>query len=235
MIAQKLNRPLKLLLLATLLSVFCNNANAEDAKWYQVELIVFSHITQSAINSEQWPLISYTNIFKRPVINLTHDDENQAYSLLSGNKLTLTKDAERIAQRNNYKILLHISWQQPFNKGRHSEAIHIYGGNNYAENTSINDTSTDETLPYQSAYKWQLDGLLNVKLQRYFNVHFNFLLSEPTSMLSHIAQSDYFDNDNNLFTYFHLIQSRRMRSKELNFIDHPLYGFLIQITPVKIT
>ncbi len=63
----------------------------------------------------------------------------------------------------------------------------------------------------------QMDGTLAISLQHYFNLHFNlqFLMPSPSDTPF----------------YANLNQELRMRSNELNYIDHPFYGVIIEIFP----
>ena len=76
------------------------------------------------------------------------------------------------------------------------------------------------------------NGLLAIKLDHYFNLKFNFVLAIPTANLTSIDSSW---DDNKFwgdYSYFHFLNSRRMRSEEINYIDFPLLGIIVLITPL---
>ena len=64
---------------------------------------------------------------------------------------------------------------------------------------------------------------------RYIDLKFNLLFAQPLSTIS--GANDY-SNTQGRFAYFRLQQNRRMRSRELNYIGHPLYGVLVKVVPV---
>ena len=67
-------------------------------------------------------------------------------------------------------------------------------------------------------------GTVTVSLARYLQVEVDLLYSRPAS--GQAAAS------NTAPTRFRLVSQRRMRSGELHYIDHPLFGVLILLTPL---
>src|SRR3989344_2516945 len=73
------------------------------AKWYQIEMIVFSQITEQGLGSEQWPLLS--GALKVPA-------HAQTPSLLPSSQFRLLEAERALRQTPQYKILMHIAWNQ---------------------------------------------------------------------------------------------------------------------------
>lgn len=156
----------------------------------------------------------------------------QAFTLLPQNQLTLNREQTRINSRPGYQTILHIAWLQPVASPKQAKSIHIFGGNMYSANGQSVGTDFDGTQPYSKQVIWQINGSMRISVQRFFNVSFNLLFAAPTSLLTRLANNNYFTQSGSALSYFRLLQSRRMRSNELNYIGHPLYGALIMITPV---
>jgi hypothetical protein len=204
-------------------------AIANDERWYQFELIVFSHITQQALQSERWP---WTPINYTPTLNtitLNADSSVGPFALLPSSYFILPSEARQLKSRANYSILLHVAWRQKIAHRRHSQPIHIFGGNLYDASGRIISTEQYGQQPYNNVDVWQVNGTVTPSLQRYIDVKFNLLFAQPLSALPGSSQMN---NAHNKFAYFRLQQTRRMRSKELNYVGHPLYGVLIKVIPV---
>src|SRR5262249_44146633 len=99
-----------------------NSARAlsNSERTYQIELIVFSHITAQGLHSERWPQIS---------INST--PPSRTVTFLPKNDLVLTSEQRLLARNKNYHVLLHLAWRQRIPHPNQAQAIHIYGGNIY--------------------------------------------------------------------------------------------------------
>ncbi len=223
------------ILVALALASSINTASAAPAKWYKVEMLVFSHLTPAALKEEQWPFVKSQNFAKRKLIHLNYGARNtlRAYRLLPRAKFTLNKAAYKIKNTPGYQVLMHIAWIQPIMNSRFKIPIHIYGGNAYNSNGSTTSFSSNEGTPYYNQSNWQLDGTVNISVMRYFNVQFNLLFKEPLAELNALATNNYFRDLNTGLVNFRLLQTRRTRSKELNYIDFPLYGILFKITRLK--
>ncbi len=191
---------------------------------YQVELIIFSQLSSSALDSEQWPLVT-------PILNSSKADK---ISLITKDKMQLRAQAKDIINNPNYQMLLHLAWQASAKQLNQGQMVHIYGGEAFdAAGKQIADVALHQQVPFNQYPIWEINGLVNVKLSRYFNFNFNLYFAEPFSELSQLSQNAYFANKNTGVFYFHLLQQRRTRSGELNYIDYPIYGVLVEVFPIS--
>lgn len=153
----------------------------------------------------------------------------EAFSALDPTHFLLNNEQQQLYTNNQYQTILHVAWQQPFKKGQ-QETIHLYGGQAY---NSKGDLLTLQPGDADAANAiWQLNGTLNIYLNRFFNIHFNLLFAQPAEQLTSLVPDVQFQNIQNGLAYFSLLQTRRLKTNELNYIDHPLYGVLIKIVPV---
>lgn len=174
-------------------------------KKYDVEVIVFTHITKQALQTEQWPQLSSAEInsFDQTIAPM----KTISTHLLTREDATLLHDPQ-------YKVLLHVAWQPTWAGEGSSIAIPVHEG------PLING-------------KTQLNGLITLRLSHYFDAHINLMLTKPTSELQKMAAtSDFMQMKAPYFT-FQLKQTQRMRSDELNYIGNPVMGMLIKIMPVQ--
>lgn len=223
------------ILLSLFAILFCTNIQAESAntaKWYQIELIIFSHITAQALNSEHWPWTNNRYVPKPRTIELNFSS-GANYGILAPSYFLMQREQARISKQARYQVLLHLAWRQQIRHPRHARPIHIFGGNAYNSSGKVIASNLNGNAPYDSNAIWQVDGTFRISVRRYFDVNANLLFTVPTSQLSRISKTGDFDNIQGKFAYFRLLQSRRMRSKELNYIGYPLYGILVKVIPLK--
>lgn len=174
---------------------------ADPVDEYQIEVIIFSHITPEGLGSEYWPqvapLIVPDNAIELPADQIVPHDQQPLNSLV------------RLLERNHFLVLLHLAWRESAEQARQGTLIHLQGD--------------------------QVNGSVAVNLDRFFTLNFNLQFILPWGDVSQwpLPNIPYHRNDDDLL--FNLNQSLRMRSNELNYIDHPLYGILIHVTPSQPT
>lgn len=186
-------------------------------KTYQVEVLIFSHLTPQNAQSEQWPTVSNTPPeipLGATEIELSADHDA---NIINGN-LTLIQPSQFNIKESPFKknnaqhVLCHFGWIQDFSQ---TPSIEL----------ALDKTPSDQAPT-------SIQGLIHIDLKTYFNIRFNLLLSQSLSDFSHLTSDRHLKNIINDRAYFSFNQTRRMRSKELNYLDHPLYGILIYIEPI---
>jgi len=230
-----------LIIIALALNLNSVTSYADPAQpWYQVELVVFSHINAKALNSEYWPAPTPIATDNPTIFSLVQPSEDSSLdnsnvqnqlTLLPSSKFKLNHEANLISKRPDYQLLLHIAWQQPFSNPAPNEVIHLYGGNAYSDSGSVDAKNAYDDLPFDAKQNWQINGLLNIRVDRYFQVGFNLNFAEPMQAMRSLDNNNQ-HNVSDDFAYFHFNQSRRMRSNELNYFGHPLYGVLMKISRI---
>lgn len=210
---------------------------------YQVELIVFSHINANGVNSETWPILSdpELDVSRALALNpLLQNAQNSPdtisnYQILPNFNFNLNKIGDKLVQTNGYEVLLHIAWRQPLDNPHSAKWLHIFGGAGYDNQGNVVTQDMDGSARYDQAQHWQVDGLLRLDKLRYINSHYDFIFATPAGVIQDLSTTDNFSKVDAPLVYFRLDQKRRMRSDELNYIGHPLYGVLINITKIKTT
>lgn len=218
---------------ATLATAVAAPAKATENR-YQIEILAFSHLTAEAVNSENWPAVLTDSNPPPPAIT---DPDYQAYlrqiqyQPVTADQYLLNQEEYTLLRQPNTQLILHLAWQQTFPDVT-PQPIHLYGGHGYDEHGNAQDYNNNETLPYNQFSQWQLDGDVTLSLNRFFNLSFNLLFSEPIDQLTALDQRSYFTHYNEPLFHFRLLQQRRTRSTEINYIDYPLYGVLFVIKKV---
>lgn len=234
-----INKYFRYILLSGLLALtLAPSAQASnEGRRYVLEMVVFSYETNSTGVSESWPTdlqielpdryqalhrkssFSKSQLSKmKPAndsdmgrlplsqqqIDMLRQDFLPEYFLRSSRLHTLDGKKRRLADQADIKVLFHEAWQMPvYGKNRkRTLPIRIQGGKH------INN-------------RYELDGTITVSVARYLHIDTNLFLSKFKSE----------DGQQVLTQVIPMQQSRRMRSKELHYIDHPKFGILIYFTP----
>lgn len=227
-------------------------------RWYRVELLIYKQKPVEAAVKEVWPhdlTLSYPDTWvklktQEEYIANPHP-QSQLASWLSSIKTSpytpfvLQNDAAKSfakstkqIQRSEGDILFHGVWWQPFiqNDSRDPPAILIKAGKQYGNHA-------------------ELEGSISFKLSRYIHISTNLWLSEfaanvtdPASPVEPLsspwpalpsspdqAEAPLVDSaapESYVPSRVILIkQSRRMRSEETHYIDHPNIGIVVRLTP----
>ena len=82
------------------------DTDTTDSNLYQVNIIIFEHISSQALNSEIWLAVTdLPNLENSIEPQLLESEDSQL-------QIENRRFSRKIAQKNNYKVLLNIAWQQ---------------------------------------------------------------------------------------------------------------------------
>jgi len=221
-------------------------------RYYDVEIVIIENLSNVSRNSENWPIqvnlvqAEKTVQLGQPVSKewLPKDvDLKSSYKLLKANTYQLTDKVERISESKTQRVIFHTAWRQPgLNK---KQALPIYFKREVpapaiVEDLSNSDQSTEDGAIASKSTPAILEGILRVTLARYLHLEAELTLRDK---IPDIENSDnpfsVLDNQSELSEIeqqgvIHLKQKRRrIRSKELHYLDHPALGILILITPYE--
>ncbi|MDF1629736.1 MAG: CsiV family protein [Alcanivoracaceae bacterium] len=224
-------------------------------KWYQIEVVAFAR--QSPLSDEYWRLDQQPDLNHSALIALDssepripeHADNIDSSAVAYGawrvidSDLPLQQAADRMA-KDGHRILLHKAWRQPVRERAHAFAVLVEGGDILPEPVVADETLQDGELPPDTdAYSAmdssgqfttmpqiealestqepiairELQGALRFHLSRYLHI-------EPILWFGS-------DTAEGQRVWVKIDQNRRMRSEELHYLDHPLFGLLVRITP----
>lgn len=216
--------------------------NIFAAKLYQVNVIIFSHITSNALSYENWPnKLMIPNTLG--TIDLLNQQTIGNYQLRSDNQFGLKNELDMLSKHPNYHVLLNMSWTQPMASANASQWIHIYGGQPFdqtgqaIQNYGLTQTATTTLSPQASISKptyWEINGKIKISFQNFYQIYARLYLTEPESIIGGQADSNAIGNFQPIpLRSFYLNENRNTRLNELNYLDHPLFGMLIKITPSR--
>jgi len=238
-------------LFATVLCAAGARAEEEALRWYQVEFIVFQHLNERAVDSEKWPLdVPMTDLAgsieprraAMPGAGLPQAQETLsagpvAFQLLGEGEFSLGEAYRMFRRSPYYRPLLHMAWRQPgFDRGE-APAVHVSRLPLPLELfTSPIDPAARRPDEARADREAAVDGVLRVYLSRYLHVEADLVLTLPTpeqapgTMPVFNEELGLFEKELETKPYrFRLAESRRMRSGELHYLDHPLFGLLVRV------
>ncbi len=230
-----------------------NISFAEGMRYYDVEVIVIENLSEEQKNSENWPLQVNLTLPEKtvqlgePVPREWLPEEvdlKSSYKVLSPKVYQLKKEVEKIAKSKTQRVIFHTAWRQPgLDK---NQALPVYFKREIPAVPHVKDKSSsslsDEmsSAPDTEATSSILEGLLRVTLARYLHLEAELIYRDtPPAIVKSDNPFSILDNENKRNKIkkqgvIHLKQKRRrIRSNELHYIDHPVLGILIRITPYE--
>jgi len=226
---------MKILITLLLLTFTTSQVTAEEAdpvndlKEYDVEIIIFEDTHARYLSSQSWDqAIQNTdeiNTIESPT-KITEIKEIKEYpaNFKSITPSILTAKYKRISASSEYNVLFYGAWRQPGLDKDQAFEIDI----NDLENIHINMSENS------------LSGTFKLVLARFLHIYNELVYHrKPTLNAENTIETTEKTIETTTETaeiadeIYPLKSHRRMRSKELHYIDHPLVGILIQINPVK--
>ena len=184
--------------------------------WYTIEVAIFERVGDAALAEERWPEriddarsgLSISASGNAGVQVLTAG-RAEASSIVKVNRASLAYGGlvSRMARSGQFRPLVHMGWRQP--------------GLSKTEAVPVKVSGASSASPEAS----EVRGTLRLYRTRYLHLEANLVLAKPGAA--------YAASNANGATRFLLRESRRMRSGELHYLDHPLFGMLVRATPFR--
>lgn len=192
-------------------------AAAED---YAVELVVFSRLTADD-GEERWPFPA-----SLPATEQAATLGEDGLQPSSGGR-ALQAIADSLRRSNGYRPLLHWRWIQPGWERDQARPLHVQVPAGSAlpltQPSALASKLALQPLrgaPDPSAVVGAglplLDGTVSLSRSRFLHLAADLIYVDPDTGIP-----------------MQLKESRRMRSNELHYLDHPRFGVLVQVTPVN--
>jgi len=188
---------------------------------------------------------------RKPAIR-SSKNRDVSFFPLSSSDLILKKEAKAVKRSSRRKLMLHTAWIQSMHANKYAYPVAIkmgkqfstlipdpandslsfrndLGSNNDATNFSDSQFTPDNQTSLIPVKLKQLEGTIKISIGRYLHVWTDLVYRRPTNNPALIDNNSRYTDLN---TYRHQ-DHRRMRSKELHYIDNPNFGILIYALPVK--
>jgi len=250
----------QLSLLMLPLFVTCNISVADEVRYYDFEVIIFESNDAAARLSEVWQTTVELDI-PEIFIHLNSPypgpmpreySPGLTFKRLPKSSYRLSTEAKLLTVNEKNRILLHTSWRQPGMSVETALPIHFKREFIITTTTPPAQRNADPDAPISELAviapefepqksKSRLDGYIKIILSRYLHANFNLTYSTglplaSTTQVSSIAQ----DQEDDLVAaatpapiIYQMNQTRKMRSKEVHYLDHPVLGVIILATPYK--
>ena len=204
-------------------------ASKPPVEHYQVELLVYSHLSSEGIGAEYWPSnVNEPHYQKHTVVlepsSLAELGTYPPLTYLPAEQGSLTDYANKLTDKLPATILYHQTWQVD-RKQLRGKYLHFVINNQVP--TYFDDSEEEPSYPEE-----QVSGYLSIRLTNYFNTKLELLVTEPRGNVSSDLRDGANPCDSSGNCYFRFDSTRRTRSKVLNYLDHPMYGALLLVTPI---
>ncbi len=225
-----------------LVSVCCVSVVWASVPWYQVELYIITQNEGSMVEAEIWP--DPSNLFLEiPQESVVVDLQSTvaldiAYQQLSSDKIKTRAMHEALKKSSRYRVLYAAAWRQPFYKKEGVLPIFIQGGRKYGD-------------------FYELEGVVKLHVARYLHIEAHLIMgvfdlipagqeggyyTDAAAVIDPFASEQQGGQEQQYkgrsaqsrsayipIELYELKQSRRMRSGELHYLDHPRLAVLVQI------
>lgn len=215
------------------------SSETPEKRLFKANIIIFKQWTPQAFESERWPTVRGLK-YPEKITSIEHTDGlslTAPYQALKTDE-TLPVIQKQLKSRSPYQILWTKSWISEVPSKQKALPVVVQGGQQYGD-------------------LYELEGYITLYLSRYLHLKTNLWLSsisedlnladqwwqhtpadntalanvvpkfEPTLTNDNLAQTQ--DKQFHIDWSTPIQTSRKMRSGELHYIDHPLFGILIRI------
>ena len=200
-------RPFAALAVFVLTAMLGGAADAAQ-RWYVVEIIVFDTPGNEGLDVEHWPADPGA-LSIEDAAGLAPGGGARAFRRLDRAGLSLNRVRNTLRRSARYRPLLHTGWRAPGLPRNAARPAYI--------GARLADTGNGDDPP--AVY-----GTVKVSVGRYLHVELD--------LLYRLSGADVAAAPEGTPTWFRLRAERRMRSRELHYIDHPLFGALVRIAPL---
>lgn len=219
---------MKLVFLAFTLLILSSSLQAEEVG-YEVEVIIFEDTTDTYAHSEIWqeePKASAEEASTQP--QETVKSGKDKYTFLSNDKFRLTNQAKKLSSNADYKVLYHRAWKQVGLDKDMAFPVHIDSRNPQSIETLNAPDTNDNATNY-------IDGSITLIMSRYLHINTNLMYHRQIPQEGqNFNDSTAIPSTSTGYTDFPVKFERRMRSREVHYIDHPMVGIIVMATPYTI-
>ncbi|MFN4290486.1 MAG: CsiV family protein [Permianibacter sp.] len=243
-------------LLAALLTLsLASTAQAAD-RWYEVEVLVFSHLNAD-VTAERWPAndavsialegsVPAPNTITTPLASgAPSAQELLRLAAVPPAQFKLQDAYKTLSRARQYRPLLHTAWRQPIGTGKNQFKVRLAGGKDYASRYGLHGKLLSTGDEPSEHGLWEVDGYVQLTATRFLHAETELIFRRPTITAASTATTagagsnlswqtgDAALVDEDWLQFFKLQQGRRVKANELHYFDHPMFGMLIVLRPLE--
>ena len=194
-----------------------------SARSFTVEIIVFDDLGGEDLHTEHWPADPGEPSLQG-AIELVHSpageagEASRAYRLVDRSALALGGVWRALRRSARYRPFLHVGWRVPGLSHGAARPVHV--------SPHLDVRRTGGPGP-EGGGRPAVEGTVKVSLARYLHVELDLVYSRPSQPGNGGTAAQ-----DTAPASFRLVSERRMRSNELHYVDHPLFGVLALIQPL---
>ncbi len=174
-----------------------------------------------------------------------------AFQLLDESEWQLQKTARHLRRSSRFEPLLHVAWRQPTYERARARPVLLYDG--MTKPLIIGGRPQSQAETYVGPPNPKLIGTVKLSVARYLHLATDLIYRIPVTQQAAVPVPDFdlwYDRpyptlyepqgpayrleEWQAIRGFRMRESRRMRSKVLHYLDHPLFGLVVLITPVEL-
>ncbi len=176
----------------------------------------------------------------------------EPYARLPEEALRLKTEFKRLQQSRDLRPEIHLAWRQPVTRQQQAQWLYLRAPDpaiqaektHDAEESPATAHTTESGIPGGlepiaaiAPEPPSLEGTIRISVGRYLHVELDLLrrikTTEPYAIEYGAPFADDYAVQSRPYKIYRMQAHRRMRSGELHYIDHPLMGVLIKITPYE--
>ena len=175
----------------------------------------------------------------------------EPYALLPEDEFRLKSEFSRLQRSRGLQPEIHLAWRQPVSNQKNAQLLYLRTPYAAAESKMEIDREREEEgaglvtesgifgglASITTAEPPGLEGTIRISVSRYLHVELD-LLRRIRSATPYPSYEQSFEGglteQAQPYHRYRMQAHRRMRSGELHYIDHPLMGVLIKITPYEL-
>jgi hypothetical protein len=208
----------------------------QDTRHYKVEMILFSPRGGPTAQGEQFDDEPGLPELDRAV-ELNSRPAPEGFHALPLAAANLAGVKSRLQSSGRYRVIAHKLWQQPGLDLAAAVPVRVRGGIDYSarfpQGRAVEYVQGPRGLPMgvEAGALNEVDGTVTIVRGRYLHVYTDLVYRTPMTNPGVDPQGPHALGPS--LANIRVQGQRRMRSRELHYLDHPLLGILVQITPLE--
>lgn len=236
----------RLLIRPVLLAAVCLSAAlpvsvpAQEPRLYRVEMVLFRHTDPQATRSEVWQRADIAGL--TDAVRLHDADQYSGFQDASRTPFALRGIVTQLEESPLYQVIASFAWEQPGLAPEVAVPLRIQAGpllgQRAPEHVPVLDSWRIEPAmqrppeaPEAAEALYEVDGTVTLSLARFLHLQTDLLYRRAANEPVYGDRVRTLEGRQLIET--HVAERRRMRSREVHYLDHPLMGVIVEITPVE--